>query len=115
MVAASIALTGWCVALLAPANLPPLKRNHLQMNDAQRFQLTVKMPPAKSDLQAQLEGTENRIAVARKDFNASVKAYNGKVRRFPGSVWAGMFGFDQRDYFESVEGSEAAPTVNFGS
>ena len=68
-----------------------------------------------SDLQAQLEGTENRIAVARKDFNASVKAYNGKVRRFPGSVWAGMFGFDQRDYFESVEGSEAAPTVNFGS
>ena len=68
-----------------------------------------------SDLQAQLEGTENRIAVARKDFNASVKAHNGKVRRFPGSVWAGMFGFDQRDYFESVEGSEAAPTVNFGS
>ena len=68
-----------------------------------------------SDLQAQLEGTENRIAVARKDFNASVKAYNGKVRRFPGSLWAGMFGFEQRDYFESVAGSEAAPTVDFGS
>ena len=68
-----------------------------------------------SDLQAQLEGTENRIAVARKDFNASVKAYNGKVRRFPGSLWAGMFGFEQRDYFESVSGSEAAPTVDFGS
>ena len=68
-----------------------------------------------SDLQAQLEGTENRIAVARKDYNASVKAYNGKVRRFPGSLWAGMFGFDQRDYFESVAGSEAAPTVDFGS
>ena len=68
-----------------------------------------------SDLQAQLEGTENRIAVARKDFNASVKAYNGKVRRFPGSLWAGMFGFEQRDYFESVSGSEVAPTVDFGS
>lgn len=68
-----------------------------------------------SDLQAQLEGTENRIAVARKDFNASVKAYNGKVRRFPGSLWAGMFGFEQRDYFESVVGSEAVPTVDFGS
>ena len=68
-----------------------------------------------SDLQAQLEGTENRIAVARKDFNASVKAYNGKVRRFPGSLWAGMFGFDQRDYFESVAGSEAVPAVDFGS
>ena len=67
------------------------------------------------ELQAQLEGTENRIAVARKDFNASVKAYNGRVRRFPGSLWAGMFGFDQRDYFESVAGSEAAPTVDFGS
>ncbi|MGB0510383.1 MAG: LemA family protein, partial [Flavobacteriales bacterium] len=47
-----------------------------------------------SDLQATLEGTENRIAVARKDFNESVKAYNGKVRRFPGSLWAGMFGFE---------------------
>ena len=68
-----------------------------------------------SDLQAQLEGTENRIAVARKDFNAAVKAYNGRVRRFPGSLWAGMFGFEQRDYFESVAGSEAAPTVDFGS
>ncbi|MEC7114730.1 MAG: LemA family protein [Bacteroidota bacterium] len=68
-----------------------------------------------SDLQAQLEGTENRIAVARKDFNASVKAYNGKVRRFPGSLWAGMFGFEQRDYFESVAGSGAAPAVDFGS
>ena len=53
--------------------------------------------------------------MARKDFNASVKAYNGKVRRFPGSLWAGMFGFEQRDYFESVAGSEAAPTVDFGS
>ena len=68
-----------------------------------------------SDLQSQLEGTENRIAVARKDFNAAVKTYNGRVRRFPGALWAGMFGFDQRDYFESVAGSEAAPTVDFGS
>jgi len=68
-----------------------------------------------SDLQAQLEGTENRISVARKKFNDTVKGYNGKVRRFPGTIWAGMFGFEQREYFESVEGSEAAPTVNFGS
>ncbi len=68
-----------------------------------------------SDLQAQLEGTENRISVARKKFNDTVKEYNGKVRRFPGALWAGMFGFDQHDYFESVEGSEAAPAVSFGS
>jgi LemA protein len=68
-----------------------------------------------SDLQAQLEGTENRISVARKKFNDTVKGYNGKVRRFPGALWAGMFGFEQREYFESVEGSDAAPAVNFGS
>ena len=68
-----------------------------------------------SDLQAQLEGTENRITVARKDFNGAVKGYNGSVRRFPGAFWASMFGFDQREYFESVAGSEAAPAVDFGA
>ena len=68
-----------------------------------------------SDLQAQLEGTENRITVARKDFNGAVKAHNGNVRRFPGAMWAGLFGFDVRDYFEAVSGSEAAPSVDFGA
>ena len=68
-----------------------------------------------SDLQTQIEGTENRISVARKKFNDTVKGYNGKVRRFPGALWASMFGFEQREYFESVEGSDAAPAVNFGS
>ena len=68
-----------------------------------------------SDLQAQLEGTENRIAVARKRFNESVQGYNGKVRRFPGVFWAGMFGFDEKEYFESLEESKAAPSVDFGS
>jgi LemA protein len=68
-----------------------------------------------ADLQAQLEGTENRISVARKRFNEAVQGYNGKVRRFPGVFWAGMFGFDQRDYFESVEESKAAPSVKFES
>ncbi len=68
-----------------------------------------------SDLQAQLEGTENRITVARKDFNGAVKTHNGNVRRFPGAMWAGLFGFDVRDYFEAVSGSEAAPAVDFGA
>lgn len=68
-----------------------------------------------ADLQAQLEGTENRISVARKRFNEAVQGYNGKVRRFPGVFWAGMFDFDQRDYFESVEESKAAPSVKFES
>ena len=68
-----------------------------------------------SDRQAQLEGTENRITVARKDFNGAVKTHNGNVRRFPGAMWAGLFGFDVRDYFEAVSGSEAAPAVDFGA
>ena len=65
------------------------------------------------ELQAQLEGTENRIAVARKDFNEKARAYNVAVRRFPANLVAGMFGFEQKPYFESSEGSEAAPQVTF--
>ena len=64
-------------------------------------------------LQAQLEGTENRIAVARKDFNEKARAYNVAVRRFPANLVAQMFGFGQKPYFESAEGSEAAPQVQF--
>ena len=65
------------------------------------------------ELQAQLEGTENRIAVARKDFNAAAQQYNVSVRRFPANLVAKMFGFEQKPYFESAEGSEAAPQVQF--
>ena len=65
------------------------------------------------ELQAQLEGTENRIAVARKDFNDMARTYNVAVRRFPANLVAGMFGFEQKPYFESSEGSEAAPQVTF--
>lgn len=65
------------------------------------------------ELQAQLEGTENRITVARKDFNDAAKAYNTSIRRFPKNLIAGMFGFDRRPYFEAQEGAEVAPTVQF--
>ena len=65
------------------------------------------------ELQAQLEGTENRIAVARKDFNAAAQQYNVSVRRFPANLVARMFGFGQKPYFESAEGTEAAPQVTF--
>lgn len=65
------------------------------------------------DLQAQLEGTENRIAVARKDFNDVVKVYNTMIRRFPSNIIANIFGFDAKGYFESVEGAEVAPQVQF--
>ena len=65
------------------------------------------------DLQAQLEGTENRIKVERDRYNDTVAAYNKKVRRFPGSIFAGMFGFERRSAFEAQQGAEIAPTVNF--
>ena len=65
------------------------------------------------ELQAQLEGTENRIAVSRKDFNAAAQQYNVSVRRFPANLVARMFGFGQKPYFESAEGAAAAPQVTF--
>ena len=65
------------------------------------------------ELQAQLEGTENRIAVARKDFNAAAQQYNVSVRRFPANLVARMFGFGQKPYFASAEGAAAAPQVTF--
>ena len=65
------------------------------------------------ELQAQLEGTENRIAVARKDFNEAVRAYNVQTKRFPANLIASMFGYEQKAYFESKAGAENAPTVEF--
>jgi LemA protein len=67
------------------------------------------------DLQAQLEGTENRIAVARMDFNNSVQTYNTSIRRFPTVLYAGMFGFKEKGFFQAQAGAEQAPTVNFGN
>ncbi|MGM0565906.1 MAG: LemA family protein [Bacteroidota bacterium] len=65
------------------------------------------------DLQAQLEGTENRIAVERRKFNESVKDYNASIRRFPKNLLANSFGFERKAYFESDAGASEAPEVNF--
>lgn len=65
------------------------------------------------DLQAQLEGTENRIAVERRRFNETVSAFNVSVRRFPGSLAAALFGFSQKSYFQADAGAEQAPQVKF--
>ena len=65
------------------------------------------------ELQAQLEGTENRIAVARQRFNEQVTEYNKKVRRFPNSLYAGLFGFDRKPQFEAEEAAQSAPKVQF--
>ncbi|NDA63409.1 MAG: LemA family protein [Chitinophagia bacterium] len=64
-------------------------------------------------LQAQLEGTENRIKAARNDFNDAVKEYNIKVRRFPMNLFAGMFGFKAKEGFKAEVGAEKAPEVKF--
>lgn len=64
-------------------------------------------------LQDQLEGAENRISTARKDYNEAVKSYNGKIRKFPGNLIASMFGFEARTMYEAPEGAQTVPTVNF--
>jgi LemA protein len=65
------------------------------------------------ELQSQLEGTENRIAVERRKFNESAQAYNTKIMQFPANIVARLFGFEKKAYFESTPGSERAPVVDF--
>ena len=65
------------------------------------------------ELQAQLEGTENRITVARKEFNTAVQSYNTSVRVFPANIIAMIFGFEQKPYYEADESAAAAPKVEF--
>jgi len=67
------------------------------------------------DLSIQLEGTENRISVERKNFNDAVLEYNAFIRRFPNNISAGMFGFEKRAYFTADEGAKEVPKVDFGS
>jgi LemA protein len=64
-------------------------------------------------LQTQLEGTENRIAVERRRYNEMVQTYNTSIRKFPGSIVAGMTGFKEKQYFKAKEGTETAPEVKF--
>ena len=64
-------------------------------------------------LQAQLEGTENRISVERRKFNLTVQNYNTTIKRFPSAFFAGIFGFREKSYFKSIPGSEAPPKVEF--
>lgn len=82
--------------LLIQENYPDLKAN-------QNF----------SELQAQLEGTENRIATERMKFNETAKAYNTLIRKFPDNIIASMFGFEKKGYFEAQAGAETAPKVEF--
>jgi len=73
----------------------------------------IKATAAFRDLQAQLEGTENRIAVERRNFNEAVRLYNTAQKRFPAVIFAGMFGHSTRPYFSATPGSDKPPAVNF--
>lgn len=64
-------------------------------------------------LSDELAGTENRIAVARKDYNDAVKNYNQKIRRFPSNIFANLLGFEKAEYFQAAEGAQQVPEVNF--
>lgn len=80
--------------------------------------ITVNYPDLKANqnfitLQDQLEGTENRISVARQDYNAAVQTYNAKVRRFPSSIIAGMNGFKTEESFQASDSAQSAPVVSF--
>lgn len=65
------------------------------------------------ELQSQLEGTENRITVARNTFNTSAQSFNAYIRRFPNNIIASMFGFEKKAYFKAEEGTDTAPVVEF--
>lgn len=65
------------------------------------------------DFQVQIEGTENRINVARRDYNTEVEQYNLSVKRFPKNLWAGIFGFKEKAYYQADAGAEKAPEIEF--
>ena len=73
----------------------------------------IKTTKSFQDFQTQIEGTENRINVARQDYNKSVEGYNLKVKKVPNNILAGMFGFKEKAYYKADAGSEKAPDVNF--
>ncbi|MEZ0539401.1 LemA family protein [Fibrella arboris] len=87
------------------SRLLAVSENYPQLKATQNF----------SELQAQLEGTENRIAVARNDFNTAATDYNKSVRSFPNNIFAGIFGFPRKGLFEASAAAQNAPTVDFGT
>src|SRR5690606_13281434 len=105
---------------LTPEKLQQFQAAQGELNSAlSRLLVTVEQYPELKanqnflDLQAQLEGTENRIKVSRNEFNGAVRQYNTTIRQFPNNIFAGMFGFQKREGFTAEEGAERAPTVEF--
>lgn len=107
---------------LTPENIAKFQQAQGELSGAlSRLLVTIeKYPDLKAnqnfrDLQAQLEGTENRIKVARNDFNGSVQTFNTTVKSFPNNIFAGMFGFKEKGYFAADAGADKAPTVDFNA
>ncbi len=103
-----------------PAKLAEFQKAQGQLSSALSRLLVVseQYPDLKAnanfrDLQAQLEGTENRITVARMDFNNAVQSYDTAVKSFPAALYANMFGFTEKPYFQATAGAETPPKVNF--
>ncbi|HDR1087450.1 TPA: LemA family protein [Pasteurella multocida] len=107
-------------ANLSEEQLAKFQQNQNEVSSAlSRLLVTVEQYPTLKanegfmNLQAQLEGTENRINVARNKFNEAARVYNQKVRQFPTKLVAILFGFKEKPYFKLAEGAETAPVVNF--
>ena len=86
-------------------NLLVIVENYPDLKSSQNF----------INLSDELAGTENRIATARKDYNDAVRSYNTKIKRFPTNIISGIFGFEDRQYFQATEGSEEVPIVDFNT
>lgn len=107
-------------ALIGAGNLQESAQANAQMSSALSRLLAISesYPELKAnqnfiDLQTQLEGTENRINVARTKYNETARIFNAKIRKFPSVIFANMMGLEKADYFEAQEGADKAPTVNF--
>ncbi len=108
---------------LAGANTPKEKaeaNDEVNSSLSRLLAISEKYPDLKADkqftgLRDELAGTENRIAVSRKDYNDSVNEYNQAIRHFPTTIVAKIFGFDKKEYFKADKGAEKAPKVDFGT
>jgi hypothetical protein len=90
-----------------------LAKANIDGSHAAQWQLAeLLLNPNKKDLQTQIEGTENRIALARRNFNDAVNGFNAYIRRFPTNLLAGVFGFSPKGYFQATTGAEKAPDLN---
>jgi LemA protein len=106
---------------LTPQRIADIQKASAEAQSAARMMINVmveRYPDLKAnqnflDLQSQLEGTENRIAVARNDYNDAVQGYNIKIRTFPNNLFAGMLGFKQKEVFQAEAGAEKRPDVKF--